>query len=530
MMLWFRMGVIALGLCLWHGAADSQQLAFPGAEGFGRFASGGRGGSVCKVTSLANSGAGTLRDCLERTGARTIVFTVGGIINAVNSEIGNNPPIGSNVTIACQTAPGDGVLIKGEIKFRQTMNIIMRYCRIRPGDVPDTTNAVTNAVLSHDATLGSVTATNYVIYDHISIGTANDDTHSLYSPGPQHTHFTIQHSIMSEGTVHNAVDSTSTFGVGAGGAPDAPDVGHHSWLHNLIISYSKRCPIVDSEFQFVNNICQWIGGEGMILNARYAPVKANIVNNSFRTTANNQTRINVNGCGSASWTGDLCTPSFEAASNIYVLGNIHSILRPSAASGSETAMVSVYAGATVMAGKVNSTTPNPGFPTIASQIPAADVRQYIIDHAGANYPKRDGFDTRAINDVINEPPTGRICGLFSTAESVCLANFNDTYASGTAPLDSDNDGMPNSYETANGLNPNSSADGAAIISGGPNDGYSNLEVYLNQIVGGRPRTRIRVPGVSRSWGKCRSASTATRLAPPPPRPRVMPALARQKRR
>ena len=78
------MSAVVLVVMLFATMAHAQTLAFPGAEGFGRFASGGRGGSVCKVTSLANSGAGTLRDCLERTGARTIVFTVGGIINAVN--------------------------------------------------------------------------------------------------------------------------------------------------------------------------------------------------------------------------------------------------------------------------------------------------------------------------------------------------------------------------------------------------------------------------------------------------------------
>ena len=118
------------------------------------------------------------------------------------------------------------------------------------------------------------------------------------------------------------------------------------------------------------------------------------------------------------------------------------------------------------------------------------MRQYIIDNAGVTYPKRDGFDTRVINDVMNEPPTGRICGLFGTPESTCLNNFNDAYVSGTAPTDSDSDGMPDLYESANGLNPSSPADGPAIVPSGPNTGYSNLEVYLNQIVGGP----VIVPG------------------------------------
>ena len=480
MLFWF----VCIALWTWILPAQSQQLAFPGAEGHGRFASGGRGGAVCIVTSLANRGAGTLRDCLERTGARTIVFRTGGIIAMVDDEVGNSPTIGSHVTIACQTAPGpDGILIKGELKFRTTMNIIMRYCRVRPGDVPDQSAKVTNAILGHDNTAGSVTSDNYVILDHVSMGTSNDDTFGLYGPGPQRTYFTMQHSLLSEGTVNNGASSTNTFGAQNGGA-----VLSTSWLHNVIASYGKRCPLLyGGKHQMVNNLCQHVGGEGLQVFPLYGAVEINFINNAFRTTSTNQAMINIGGCGYSGWASN-CNTAFDNASNIYIHGNIHSIARPSAGSGSETAMVLFYSGTNILNTKVQSTTPVAGFPTIATQHTAAEVRQYIIDNAGAKYPKRDGFDTRIINDVTNEPPSalGRICGLFGTPESTCLANFNDAYASGSAPLDSDNDGMPNSYETANGLNPNSAADGAAIISGGPNNGYSNLEVYLNQIVGGPP--------------------------------------------
>ena len=144
------------------------------------------------------------------------------------------------------------------------------------------------------------------------------------------------------------------------------------------------------------------------------------------------------------------------------------------------------------------------------------------------FPKRSTYNLRVIDDIKDAPAVvkGRICGLYGTSEATCL-NFltNETYAAGTAPLDSDNDGMPNSYESANGLNPNSSADGAAIISGGPNNGYSNLEVYLNQIVGGPPPveeecgcTPCPCPPC---WARWRSVLIATPSAPPRRRPPVM---------
>ena len=407
----------------------------------------------------------------------------GGIISAVDDEIGNSPAIGSNVTIACQTAPGDGVLIKAELKFRATQNIIMRYCRVRPGDVPDQSAKVTNAILGHD-NVAAVTSDNYVILDHVSMGTSNDDSFGLYGPGPSRTYFTIQNSLLSEGTVNNAVSATQTFGALNGGA-----VLSTSWLHNVIISYGKRCPLLyGGRHQVVNNLCQYVGGEGLQIFPLYAALEIALVNNAFRTTASNQSMINIGGCGYSGWgltNGDKnCKTAYDNASNIYIFGNIHRMLRPSAASGSETAMVGIYAGTNILNTKIQSTTPVAGMPTIASQHTAAEVRQYIIDNAGATYPVRDTFDLRAINDVMNEPPTGRVCGLYGTPESACLTYMG--YASGTAPLDSDNDGMPNAYETANGLNPTNGADGATIISGGPHDGYSNLEVYLNQIVGGPP--------------------------------------------
>ena len=228
--------------------------AFPGAEGFGRFASGGRGGSVCKVTRLADdSSPGSLRYCLTQTGNRTVVFTTGGTMDFHTNLIN----VASDVHIACQTAPGDGVLLKGELKFYGTTNFIVRYCRIRPGDDPAPTNAITGHVNDVD----SVPTAYSGIYDHISIGTANDDTFFHYGPGPADSSITIQHSIMSEGLLWDG-SSSATFGVGTGGTIH----NQVSLLHNLILGFSKRCPVMGGgRLQMVNNLCQHLGEEGTYL-------------------------------------------------------------------------------------------------------------------------------------------------------------------------------------------------------------------------------------------------------------------------
>ena len=248
----------------------------------------------------------------------------------------------------------------------------MRYCRIRPGDIPDTSTANTNALIFHGAGVSNFpvpTATS-IIFDHVSMGTANDDTfggmarahNRSLSPfstrscrracGPTMAPPALRTRRMASAATDRMRSATCKM----------------SWLHNLIISYSKRCPIIaGGRHQIVNNLCQFIGaGEGMHFAAQFAPMEANVVNNSFRATASDQAKISLLGCGYASWgetDGDRnCNTAYENASNIYMHGNIHNFNRPSAASGSETAMVHVYPGTNILNTKVQSTTPVAGMP------------------------------------------------------------------------------------------------------------------------------------------------------------------------
>ena len=190
--------------------ASSQQLSFPTAEGFGRFASGGRGGAVCKVTNLNDSGAGSLRACLGQAGARTVLFSVSGIITLTSAIT----VIADNVTIACHSAPGQGVLIKGSLKFWDTQNVIMRFCRLRPPPPTDATFAVGISVT------GPYNALSYLIFDHISLGWVYDDAFGVTlfdTPASQPMHATIQWSIISESVASPAGVGAGSQGAAGGG-------------------------------------------------------------------------------------------------------------------------------------------------------------------------------------------------------------------------------------------------------------------------------------------------------------------------
>ena len=202
---------IVLSLILSFIRTEAQPtLAFPGAEGFGRFASGGRGGVVCKVTRLADdNNPGSFRYCMENVEtARTIIFTVGGIIDFHNKEMGVNPTIANDLTIACQTAPGDGVIFRGEIKFFTAKNLIVRYCRFHPTE--SAVESASNGIRLHSSTTVHPTASYSMIFDHIEIGHANDDMGSHTHVGTLDTFLTWQDSIFSEGIALGS--DTSRYG------------------------------------------------------------------------------------------------------------------------------------------------------------------------------------------------------------------------------------------------------------------------------------------------------------------------------
>jgi hypothetical protein len=460
----------------------AQQLAFPGAEGAGRFTTGGRGTpesptTVFKVTSLAdNNVPGTLRYAVSASQAtfphRTIVFVVSGTIHLTAPL-----SIRSNTTIAGQTAPGDGICIADYPVSISGNNVILRYVRIRMGDKNQNLGMVDGS--GNGDALGSLGYSN-IIVDHCSISWSSDEACTIY----RGDNLTLQWNIVSEPlnySYHFEAGGTDYQEHGYGGIWGARKASFH---HNVIAHAKGRMPrfagsstyppgtVGQENVNFYNNVVyNWQaystnGGEG----GNY-----NIINNYYKygpnTSAGNSNGVAIR--------NQIMNPSKSAElpyPKIYMDGNF--------VDGSPVVTGRNWLGVSMSGGSLNDTnqskvaTPFDVAPyTLQS---ATDAFESVLKNAGATLPRRDTLDRRIINDIRFR--TGKIIdvqGGFTHGTPYALTvNAWPSLGSVTAPVDTDNDGMPDAYELANGLNPNNAADRAIVTP----DGYTNLESYLNGIV------------------------------------------------
>ena len=460
-------------------------LAFPGAEGGGAYSFGGRGGKVFVVTSLADSGPGTLREACEQGGARTVVFNVAGIIRLKSPLIIRAPYI----TIAGQTAPGDGVCVAGESVWINTHDVVIRYMRFRRGE--------TNVGRRDDAIGGNPIGN--IMIDHVSASWGLDENMSMYrhmyndSTGKQEEKFgtvnlTIQNSIFSE-----ALDTWNhAFGSTLGGE-------NATFMRNLWANNAGRNPSIgwNGTFNFANNVVfNWVhrSTDGGDYKATF-----NIINNYYRPgPLTPQTPLAYRILKPESGRSKLPYVVFGRA---YVTGNI--------VHGNEKVTADNWNGGIQVEGKdgelmdFNSAKQyfaamkvNKPFPMAKiSLLPADQAFNYVLNNAGASLPKRDPVDTRVMEQV----RTGNINPLKDV--KVPATQFKhrrlpiDSYKGGiitdisqvggypeykgTPYKDTDNDGMPDAWETKNGLNPKDASDASADKN---NDGYTNIEDYLNSVV------------------------------------------------
>jgi len=469
-------------------------LAFPGAEGFGRFAFGGRGGKAMNVNSTAG-GAGstmtctaggcsattlTLQDCLTANFPRTCIFKVGGKFDAPCGAAGcviTNPYL----TIAGQTAPGGGVMIAssasgpGQLTFR-ARDIIVRHIRVRPGKAQATAGGI----------LVDTVGADDIIFDHVSTGWQPVD-------GPSMSHvqdITWQWSIISE-ALGTSVSAPAGCGLWAPGALTGSR--GLSVLHSMIVNQWHHCyaHFDGGNLQAVNNVYYNNVEGGYMAATTTTPLLAMYINNVYKVgpqsnTVNypNYPRLSALGCSYAGWIN--C--SANNLSSAFVSGNIHTVLRPSAASGAETAVLD-------FAGTPNfpTTSTPPDFPPLTTVVPASQVLNETMLKAGAyavadgvySTVRRDSIDARAVSDVNSGTPSVGTAGVANAVDETTLPGGGyPSYAAGTAPTDTDGDGMPDAWEDAHPelvLSKTDPSDGPQIISGGPYDGYSKLEVYLNEI-------------------------------------------------
>ena len=419
--------------------------AFPGAEGFGAQAIGGRRGQVLFVTNLNDSGPGSLREAVDADGPRTVIFRVSSTI-ALKSPLVVKKPY---ITIAGQTAPGDGICLKDNALVIAADQVIVRYLRCRPGD---NTKAESDAL--------SLASGRDIIVDHCSTSWAVDETLSA-STGGNLGNVIVQWCIISE-SLNNSTHHKGPHGYGSlirGGWGNG-----YTYHHNLYAHHHARLPRPGNynnrekdpngfTLDFCNNVIyNWAGrsagynADGS--NGTDSITKMNFVGNYYKAGVNS--------------TGDLAFSESTRSAKAYFSGNAMNGSYPaepwSLVSFSQFSPKDIAAYVQTEPISVAAVTTDD----------AMKAYERVLAEAGAVLPKRDAVDARVVSDV--KAGKGKIID-----DEDEVGGWPEL-KSAASPEDLDQDGMPDDWEKRNRLNANDPADRNADAD---NDGYTNLEEYLN---------------------------------------------------
>lgn len=425
--------------------------AFPGAEGWGSTTIGGRGGTVIKVTNTNDSGAGSLRAALTASEPRVVIFTAGGTINLSSAITITNPYL----TVAGQTAPGGGIQITGSsIEFR-THDVIVRGVRFRQ-------QADVNVKINGDSS-NSTHPTYNIVFDHctFNFGLSGTKQIALWF-NPYNVTFSWNIISYSLGTTANSKGLL----IGGWDTCGGISASHVTTHHNLFAHNADRNPLIKQETDYteiINNIVYdwfWYGTWTM------APTY--MVGNHYiagpRTDPSVRPIQVVNG-------GECLTLQPNA---VYVAHNIG----PGRATDTGEEWNIVQGGVSIY----KRTTPPFPLSGVTEDV-VNNVKTRVLAGAGATVPSRDSLDTRVINDITN--------GTGSTISSISDVGGLPSLASGAPPADIDGDGIPDTWETAHGLNPNN-ADANIYAS----SGYTWIEEYINSffaVSGPSPSPAILIP-------------------------------------
>lgn len=439
-----------------------EALAFPGAEGFAKDITGGRGGKVIKVTNLNDSGPGSLRDAINQSGKRIVVFDVSGtIILKSRLQIRNG-----DITIAGQTAPGDGICLRDYDVVNDADNVIYRFLRFRMGDV---------AKVEGD-TFGGRFHKN-IIVDHCSMSWSTDECVSFYA----NENLTLQWSIIAE-SLRNSVHDKGAHGYG--GVWGGKNASFH---HNLMANHDSRNPrfgeyagaafaLTDLVDYRNNVIYNWgnnssYGGEAMninLVNNYYKPGPASGKKDRiFSIDKNKNVGTEVYDIwGKFFIDGNYVEGSTNATNNNWTYG-VFNQFHSSYGTVSETDKTAM---------KLSS--PHPTNNNVTTQT-AQKAYESVLNYAGASL-KRDPIDTRTILHVRNgtfykSGSNGSTNGIIDTQADV---GGWPELTSAPAPKDTDNDGMPDAWETEKKLDPKVANAANYDLS----TGYTNIEVYINSLV------------------------------------------------
>jgi len=419
---------------------------FPGAEGFGTRTIAGRGGKVIEVTSLANDGPGTLRAALNDPSARIIVFRVAGTIE-LKSELQINHPF---VTIAGQTAPGGGICIKNAGVTIITHDVLLQHIRIRPGNKGPVDGDINDAV-SILGPHGDTDGAYNVVLDHISASWGEDETVSTWYGAHD---VTISRSIISE-ALNRSRHRKKTHSAGLLIGDSSYNVSVH---HNLLAHNDFRNPLIaeGGTHDIVNNVIY-----------DWGVLPAEIVDYGSNTFLNFVGNYFVAGPSTSPEPYEILFP--EGDPKIYVRDNIGP--HRSDPNMDEWAIVGFQWGAKGIAPVKHRSVTKYETPQISTQS-AAEAMEIVLAEAGATAPLRDAVDRRIVDDVKNR--SGKII------DSPDQVGGYPDLSGGTAPDDSDHDGMPDEWERRMNLNPDDASDGNGDLDA---DGYTNIEEYLHSLPG-----------------------------------------------
>lgn len=455
--------------------------AFPGAEGGGMYTCGGRGGKVLTVTNLNDDGPGSFRWACEQGGARIIVFNVSGNIRLKTPVVIRAP----YVTIAGQTAPGEGVQISGESVWIDTHDVIVRHMRFRRGE---------NDVARRDDCLGGNPVGN-IMLDHLSCEFGLDENISfyrhMYHQGGNRpdlklptVNVTIQNSISAK-----ALDTYNhSFGAIIGGVNNA-------FIRNLWSCNGGRNPRSGSSgvFNFVNNVVyNWThrtvdGGDWMTF--------FNVYNNYFKpgpatpkTGAVSHRIIKTE--------MNLSPEKVKRYGHVYCEGNIMEGF-PAITADNRKGGVQIESLEDVGEEEANIRWNKPYTHPYYQVMSATEAYDYVLENAGATLPCRDALDRKIIEEVRTgkpfyaadaQPDSYQFKYRRMPKDSWTIGIISDIQQIGGLPVykkwkpyvDTDNDGMPDAWEKAHGLNPRDASDANKDSVG---DGYTNIERYINGIGG-----------------------------------------------
>ncbi|MCW3786585.1 family 43 glycosylhydrolase [Plebeiibacterium sediminum] len=415
-----------------------QSPSFPAAEGCGKYTSGGRGGRVIYVNNLNDSGPGSLRDALMQQGARIVVFSVDGTIELNSKLVIDN----DSITIAGQSAPGDGICIKGYPLYIKANNVIIRYIRARLGDI--------NKI--EDDAMGGRDIEQLII-DHCSVSWSVDECLSVY----RSKNITVQWCMITQSL------SKSSHSKGAHGFGGIWGGSNASFHHNLLAHHSSRNPRFASDgygpVDFTNNVVFNWGYKAAYGGGRGG--KINFVANYYKPGPATSENIN----------STFYEPAEDGSTSLFISDNVmiwnDSVSRNNwLGVGTKDPVIKMDSPFELI--KIKQDKPEEAYAK-------------VLKFAGCSL-NRDSYDARIIKDVAS----GKVSGgeIFGGGNKGIIDSQEEVggwplLKKGKAPEDTDKDGMPDEWEKEHGLNANSNLDGSVFSL---SKYYTNVEVYLNSII------------------------------------------------